>query len=120
MTIAGKIKEQIAPCRPSWGRLSVTGIVSLSLLFATMPVMSTLTLYVDPETNQVYTTPGENRVKLGDFEPVSKAAKTEPVNQAKQAPSDTETRELEARIERKMEELQAMETRLDAKQQAIE
>ena len=42
-----------------------------------------LTLYVDPTTNQVYTTPGENRVKLGTFKQVDQADTTQTPEEVK-------------------------------------
>ncbi|HNP27221.1 MAG TPA: hypothetical protein PKM20_10810, partial [Nitrosomonas sp.] len=88
-------------------RKRFTWIVSALLLTGYLSTASALTLYVDPETNQVYTTPGENRVKLGDFEPVKKAEKAP----AEKTPTEEETRVLETRIDQKMEELKAMEAR---------
>ncbi|CAE6499865.1 phosphate-selective porin [Nitrosomonas nitrosa] len=54
----GKLLSNVALCMASLGS----------------PVLSaaTLILYVDVETNQVYTTPGKNRVKLGEFEQVKR------------------------------------------------
>lgn len=91
-------------------------VVAVLLLISSTHALSTLTLYVDPETNQVYTTPGENRVKLGDFEPVKKAEKAP----AEQSTTQEDARVLETRIDQKMEELKALETRLEAQQQAIQ
>lgn len=101
------------------------GIVLVFLSIIAMPAMSTLTLYVDPETNQVYTTPGENRVKLGDFQPVNQNAANDPAassaaaQQASVAAEET-ARAREVRIDQKMQELEAMEARIDAQQQAVQ
>ncbi|MCP5275137.1 MAG: porin [Burkholderiales bacterium] len=96
--------------------LSYGFIAAALLLISATQVQSALTLYVDPETNQVYTTPGKNRVKLGDFEPVKQAEKAH----AEQSAAKEDSRVLETRIDQKMEELKAMEARLEAQQQAIQ
>ena len=35
-----------------------------------------LTVYIDPETKQIYSGPGPNRVKIGDFQPVTAKSAT--------------------------------------------
>ncbi|SFK26757.1 Phosphate-selective porin [Nitrosomonas aestuarii] len=113
MGISGKEEKEFLPVvrqkRFAW-------IVSTILLAGYLSTASALTLYVDPETNQVYTTPGENRIKLGDFEPVKKAENMP----AGKKPTEEEARVLETRIDQKMEELKAMEARFEAQQQAIQ
>ncbi|MCW5602792.1 hypothetical protein [Nitrosomonas sp.] len=54
----GRLLSNIALCMASLGSPVLTA--------------ATLILYVDVETNQVYTTPGKNRVKLGEFEQVKR------------------------------------------------
>ncbi|MCP5243189.1 porin [Nitrosomonas sp.] len=101
---------------PGLGREIVVWFVAALLLSHTSQVLSALTLYVDPETNQVYTTPGKNRIKLGDFEPVKHAEKTPAEAQA----AEKNSQALEKRIDQKMEELRALETKLEAQQQSIQ
>ncbi len=97
-------------------KLILTGKLACMTLFATLlssTVLSAhaLTLYVDPVTNQVYTTPGENRVELGKFKQVDQAEVTQ---------SPEETQAVEYKIDQKMEELKAMETRLEEQHKVIQ
>ncbi|MDH5479860.1 MAG: porin [Nitrosomonas sp.] len=85
----------------------------LYVVFLSSIVMPTyaLTLYVDPDTNQVYTTPGKNRVKLGQFKQVDQAEDTH---------SPEEVKAVEKRLDQKMNELKALETRLEEQQKVIQ
>jgi hypothetical protein len=106
MSISGKNKYQ---------SLSISRPVSRTLLFAALlgsPVLmaSTLILYVDVETNQVYTTPGENRVKLGEFEPVKKVRQTASQEQANTS---------EPKISQQIEEPKVPKTQPEAQPEPI-
>lgn len=69
-----------------------------------------LVLYVDRETNQVYTSPGKNRVKLGKFQQVEE---DETVH------TTEELQELDAKIDQKIEELKAIEASIKEQQNEI-
>ena len=84
-------------------------IVLLLLCGTTIPSQA-LVLYVDPETNQVYTTPGNSRVKLGKFKQVEEV-ETEH--------STEELNELDVKLDKKIEELKAIETRIEEQQHEI-
>jgi phosphate-selective porin OprO/OprP len=86
----------------SLAMLSLLGCASLSA--------QALELYVDTETQQVYTSPGKNRVRLGEFQKVDETA-------PKSSPK--EIKELEASLDKKKAELEAIEARLDKKRDAI-
>lgn len=70
-----------------------------------------LELYVDTKTQQVFTAPGKNRVRLGEFQKVDETAA------AKSSTADA--RELERKLDQKKVELEAIEARLDKKQAAL-
>lgn len=85
-------------------------LVVLTLLCSTAVPVQALVLYVDPETNQVYTTPGKNRVKLGKFQQVE---------ENETASTTEEIKELDAKLENKIEELKTIETRIEEQQQEM-
>lgn len=87
----------------SIGTVALMGGVSISA--------HALDLYVDPATQQVFTTPGKGRVKLNDSEKGSAAS-----SDAK----ETDFREFERKLDQKKAELQAMEARLDKKKTELE
>lgn len=88
-----------------------TLLVFALLLLSFQSFAAALTLYVDPKTNQVYTTPGENRIKLGDFEPVK---------EVKKAPAEEEAKAIETRVDQKIEELKALEARIEENQKVTQ
>lgn len=69
-----------------------------------------LVLYVDLETNQVYTTPGKNRVKLGKFKQVEEDETTHAAEELKA---------LDVKLDKKIEELKAIEARIEEQQNEI-
>jgi hypothetical protein len=109
MTISGKREKLILPRVNRF--FHAAAVISVLLLTGAMPAISALTLYVDPETNQVYTTPGENRIKLGDFEPVKTAEK---------AVLEEKSHGAEARTDQQAPEHQAAEARHEVQQQIIQ
>ena len=84
-------------------------IVSSLFCYTIMPAHS-LVLYVDTETEQVYTSPGKNRVKLGRFKRVDEA-------ENKQSPEALNV--INKELDHKLIELKAVEKRLDKQQKAI-
>ncbi len=46
-------------------KIILSALAALSL--SSVAYSTTLTLYTDPTTGQVYTTPGEGRIEMGDF-----------------------------------------------------
>lgn len=88
----------------------VTSIIALYLFGSLTLPAHALVLYVDPETEQVYTSPGKNRVKLGKFKQVVK-------EEAKQSPTELKT--LNKELDHKLIELKAVEKRLNDQQEAI-
>ncbi|MDP1558656.1 MAG: porin [Nitrosomonas sp.] len=84
----------------------VASIIALSLFGNTILPAHALVLYVDPETEQVYTSPGKNRVKLGKFKQVNST-------EEKQTPEELRV------LDSKLIELKAIEKRLDEQQEAI-
>ncbi len=88
----------------------VTSIIALTLFASLTQPADALVLYVDPETEQVYTSPGKNRVKLGKFKQVDK-------EETKQ--SSTELKVLNKELDHKLIELKAVEKRLDEQQEVI-
>ncbi|MEQ1546612.1 porin [Methyloglobulus sp.] len=67
-------------------QFSITTIMFIALSMGLINSANALELYEDPVTNQVYTKPGPNRIKLGKFEKVEENAAATP-----QAVSKTET-----------------------------
>lgn len=88
----------------------IPSIIALSLFGSLTIPAHALVLYVDPETEQVYTSPGKNRVKLGKFKQVDKEKKEQ---------SPTELNVLNKELDHKLIELKAVEKRLDEQQEAI-
>ena len=88
----------------------VTSIIALSLFGSLTLPAHALVLYVDPDTEQVYTSPGKNRVKLGKFKPVAE-------EETKQSPAELKV--LNKELDHKLIELKAVEKRLDEQQEAI-
>ena len=87
----------------------------LTLICGTAIPAQALVLYVDPETNQVYTTPGKNRVKLGKFKQVEEVEAAE----VETAHSTEELKELDAKLDKKIEELKAIESRIEEQQNEV-
>lgn len=86
------------------GRLSPTTLsVALLVLLggATIPAQA-IQMYVDTQTQQVFTSPGINRVKLSEFEEVNEAL-------GKVSPEELKTLETKLRQKKKKEELKAAE-----------
>ena len=88
--------------------LSITAIV---LLCSVLIPAHALTLYVDPDTEQVYTTPGKNRIKLGNFKRVDETENTQ---------SPEEIKAVENKLDAKLDELKAIETRIGEQQKIIQ
>ena len=88
----------------------IQSIIALSLFGSLTIPAHALVLYVDPETEQVYTSPGKNRIKLGKFKQVDKEVKKQ---------SSTELNVLNKELDHKLIELKAVEKRLDEQQEAI-
>ena len=95
----------------------LAGKIKSLLLFIVIVLISVfispahaLELYVDPATDQIYTSPGKNRVKLGKFKQVDK--------EETQKPSE-EFVKMEESLDKKIEEAKVIEERLDEKQQAM-
>lgn len=85
-------------------------LAALGLLGCASFSAQALELFVDTKTQQVYSTPGKNRVRLGEFQRVDDAApKTSPA----------EVKELESSLDKKKAELEAVEARLDRKQASL-
>jgi phosphate-selective porin OprO/OprP len=87
-------------------RLAVAAILASGVL----PVQA-LELYVDTKTQQVFTAPGRNRVRLGEFQKVDEGAT------AKASAQDAN--ELADKLDQKKAELEAIEARLDKKQASL-
>ncbi|RFC32924.1 MAG: Phosphate-selective porin [Candidatus Nitrotoga sp. SPKER] len=91
--------------KPSLGsklRPTTLSVVLLALLgVATIPAQA-IQLYVDTQTQQVFTSPGINRVKLSEFEEVNEAV-------GKVPPEELKTLETRLRQKKKKEELKATE-----------
>jgi len=90
---------------------AVFSVVAIALLSSVVIPVHALTLYVDPDTEQVYTSPGKNRVKLGTFKQVDETKNTQ---------SPEEVSAVENKIDQKMEELKAMEARIEEQQKVIQ
>lgn len=91
---------------------SISRPISCILLFvillnSSVLMASTLILYVDMDTNQVYTAPGENRIKLGEFEQVKKIENVR---------SQEQTNVPESKISQKIEEPEVRETQSEEQQ----
>lgn len=97
---------------PGKHKAIAASIVVLSLFGNTIMPVHALVLYVDPETEQVYTSPGKNRVKLGKFKQVD-------ATEEKQSPAPEELKALNKKLDHKLIELKAVEKRLDEQQEAI-
>ena len=83
-------------------RPTTLSVALLALLGgATIPAQA-VQLYVDTQTQQVFTSPGINRVKLSEFEEVNEAV-------GKVPPEDLKTLETRLRQKKKKEELKAAE-----------
>lgn len=91
-------------------------LIMLTLICGTAIPAQALVLYVDSETNQVYTTPGKNRVKLGKFKQVEEVETAE----VETAHSTEELKELDTKLDKKIEELKAIETRIEEQQNEIQ
>ncbi|MCH9639403.1 MAG: porin [Betaproteobacteria bacterium] len=90
---------------------AVFSITTIALLSSVVIPVHALTLYVDPDTEQVYTSPGKNRVKLGTFKQV---------DESDNAQSPEEVKAVENKLDQKMEELKAMEARIEEQQKVIQ
>ena len=83
-------------------RPTTLSVVLLALLGgATIPAQA-IQMYVDTQTQQVFTSPGINRVKLSEFEEVNEAV-------GKVPPEELKTLETRLRQKKKKEELKAAE-----------
>lgn len=85
-------------------------IIFLLLLGGAATPVHALVLYVDPKTEQVYTSPGKNRVRLGEFKQV---------DEIKNKNSTAELNDLENRLDKKVNELKEIELRLEEKKNTI-
>ncbi len=106
MKLLGKINSILTGKK----HIVILSLVSLVLLSSIIIPAHALVLYVDPETEQVYTTPGKNRVKLGKFKQVD-------LDESKQ-PSE-EIKQMEVELDKKIEEFKAIEDRLEKQQYDI-
>ena len=85
-------------------------LIAIMLLCGTTVPIQALVLYVDPESNQVYTTPGNNRIKLGKFKQVDELEATRTAEELK---------EFDAKLDKKIEELKTIETSVEEKQNEL-
>lgn len=88
--------------------LTIAILAVMGVMGVTAPSgASTIELYVDNETKQLYAEPGPNRTKLGTFQRVDEATGTNQLSEAKA---------LEGKLDQKTRELDVMEARIDQKQ----
>lgn len=88
----------------------ILSLATAGLLGCAPLAVHALELFVDTKTQQVYTSPGKNRIRLGEFQRVDESA-------SKTSPEEVKT--LESTLDRKKAELEAIESRLDRKQESI-
>lgn len=95
-------RHAVKPNLGSRLRPTTLSVALLALLGgATIPAQA-IQLYVDTQTQQVFTSPGVNRVKLSEFEEVNEAV-------GKVPPEELKTMETRLRQKKKKEELKAAE-----------
>jgi hypothetical protein len=85
-------------------KLMATGLSVTVILGPVLSQAGELTLYVDKKTNQVYTSPGRNRVKIGDFRQIDKG-ETDTGAAAQKVPPGGVNERIDA-LEQKVEEVQ--------------
>jgi phosphate-selective porin OprO/OprP len=95
-------RHAVKPNLGSRLRPTTLSVALLALLGGAAIPAQAAQLYVDTQTQQVFTSPGINRVKLSEFEEVNEAV-------GKVPPEELKTLETRLRQKKKKEELKAAE-----------
>lgn len=111
------IKRRPLPLRMAIASIFATGLPTIIGVGMDAAQAEEMTLYVDQKTKQVYTSPGRNRVRLGNFKQVEENAPAEDRGGTEGRPGNIT--ELQEKLEEKDSQIQALEEKTNVLESKI-